>query len=94
MFFKFEYSCLVFIFVDRNPTTVAFDCDSFAFSEKTHYHFYDSTLGWTNSVVEILQREVSGARVPEIVLQNDPALFQPNSKLEKIQNALSENKYR
>ena len=31
MFFKFEYSC-VFIFVDRNPATVAFDCDFFAFS--------------------------------------------------------------
>ena len=79
MFFKFEYSC-VFTFVDRNPATVAFDCDFFAFSEKTHYHFYDSTHGWTNNVVEILQREVSWARVPEIVLQNDPALFRPKSK--------------
>ena len=42
--------------------------------------FYDSTHGWTNNVVEILQREVSWARVPEIVLQNDPALFRPKSK--------------
>ena len=31
-------------------------------------------------MVEILQREVSWARVPEIVLQNDPALFRPKSK--------------
>ena len=33
-----------------------------------------------NNVVEILQREVSWARVPEIVLQNDRALFRPKSK--------------
>ena len=82
MFFKFEYSC-VFIFVDRNPATVAFDCDSFAFSQKAHYHFYNSIHGWTvwiNNVVEVLQREVSWARVPEIVLQNDRALFRPKSK--------------
>ena len=32
-FFKFEYLCL-FIFVARNPATVEFDCDFFAFSEK------------------------------------------------------------
>ena len=70
----------MFIFVDRNPSAVAFDCDFFAFSEKTHYHFYDSTHGWTNDVVEILQLEVSWARVREIVLQNDPALFRPKSK--------------
>ena len=70
----------MFIFVDRNPSAVAFDCDFFAFSEKTHYHFYDSTHGWTNDVAEILQREVSWARVREIVLQNDPALFRPKSK--------------
>ena len=79
MFFKFEYSS-VSIFVDRNTATVAFDCDFFALLEKTHYHFYDSTHGWTDNVVEILQREVSWARVPEIVLQNDPALFRPKSK--------------
>ena len=70
----------MFIFVDLNTATVAFDCDFFALLEKTHYHFYDSTHGWTNNVVEILQREVSWARVPEIVLQNDPALFRPKSK--------------
>ena len=53
------------------------------FRKKTHYHFYDSTHGWTvwtNNVVGILQREVSRARVPEIVLQNNPALFRPKSK--------------
>ena len=50
------------------------------FRKKTHYHFYDYTHGWTNNVVEILKREVSWARVPEIVLQNDPALFRPKSK--------------
>ena len=50
------------------------------FRKKTHYHFYDSTHGWTNDVVEILQREVSWARVREIFLQNDPALFRPKSK--------------
>ena len=33
----------MFIFVNQNSATVAFDCDFFAFSEKTHYHFYDST---------------------------------------------------
>ena len=60
---------------------VAFDCDFFAFSEKkTHYHFDDSTRGWTKDVVEILQREVSWARVREIVLQNDPAFFRQKSK--------------
>ena len=31
-------------------------------------------------MVEILQLEVSWARVPEIVLQNDRALFRPKSK--------------
>ena len=50
------------------------------FRKKTHYHFYDSTHGWTNDVVEILQREVSWARVREIVLQNDPAFFRQKSK--------------
>ena len=50
------------------------------FGKKTHDHFYDSTHGWTNNVVEILQREVSWTRVREIVLQNDPALFRPKSK--------------
>ena len=45
-----------------------------------HYLFYDSTHGWTNDVVGILQREVSWTRVREIVLQNDPALFRPKSK--------------
>ena len=69
----------MFIFVNQNSATVVFDCDFFAFSEKTHYHFYDFTV-WTNNVVEILQREVSWARVPEIVLQNDSALFRPKSK--------------
>ena len=33
----------MFIFVDRTPVTVAFDCDFFAFSEKTHDHFYYSS---------------------------------------------------
>ena len=33
MFFKFEYLSVI-IFVDRNPATVEFDCDFFAFSEK------------------------------------------------------------
>ena len=56
------------------------------FRKKTHHHFYDSTHGWhgwtvwTNNAVEILQRKVSWARVPEIVLQNDPVLFRPKSK--------------
>ena len=56
------------------------------FRKKTHTHFYDSSHGWrgwtvwTNNVVEILLRDVSWARVPEIVLQNDPALFRPKSK--------------
>ena len=56
------------------------------FRKKTHSHFYDSTHGWhgwtvwTNNAVEILQRKVSWARVPEIVLQNDPVLFRPKSK--------------
>ena len=74
----------MFIFVDRNPATVAFACDFLAFSEKnTHHHFYNSIHGrtvWTNNVFEILQREVSWARVPEIVRQNDRALFRPKSK--------------
>ena len=62
MFFKFEYLSVI-IFVDRNPATVEFDCDFFAFSEKkTHYHFHDSNHGWqgwtvwTNKVVEIMYR--------------------------------------
>ena len=56
------------------------------FRKKNHTHFYDSSHGWrgwtawTNNVVEILLRDVSWARVPEIVLQNDPALFRPKSK--------------
>ena len=53
------------------------------FRKKTHYHFYDSTHGWhgwavwTKNLVGILQREVSWARVPEVVLQDDHALFRP-----------------
>ena len=30
--------------------------------------------------LKILQRKVSWARVPEIVLQNDPVLFRPKSE--------------
>ena len=50
------------------------------FRKKLTITFIDSTHGWTNDVVEILQLEVSWARVREIVLQNDPALFRPKSK--------------
>ena len=74
MFFKFEYLSVI-IFVDRNPATVEFDCDFFAFSEKknslslswfhpwlTRLDRMDKQSGWNNLCIDLAKLK-SGLRI-------------------------------